>query len=77
MVSVIAAGAGIAPIFDERVLPEDDVVKLTIIGSIISSTVDIVSLAQRHRNQLIGGFLGIAKAFLRETTGPANRTSEQ
>jgi LysR family transcriptional regulator, low CO2-responsive transcriptional regulator len=77
MVSAVAAGAGIAAIFDEGLLPEDRVVKLRIAGSAISSRVDVVSLAERRTNQLIGGFLAIAKEFLRETKAPANRGSER
>jgi aminoethylphosphonate catabolism LysR family transcriptional regulator len=71
VVSAVTEGAGLAAIFDEGLLPENRVVKLTIANTAISSKVDIVSLAERHTNQVIAGFLAVAKDFLREDKAAA------
>jgi LysR family transcriptional regulator, low CO2-responsive transcriptional regulator len=71
IVSAVAEGTGLAAIFDEGMLPQDRVVKLAIAGSSISSKVDVVCLTERRTNQLIAGFLGIAKDFLQESKASA------
>lgn len=61
VVSAVAAGIGIATIFDEGILPGDRVVKLKIAGVAIQSAVEIVCLAERRKNQLISSFFAAAE----------------
>jgi aminoethylphosphonate catabolism LysR family transcriptional regulator len=66
IVSAVAEGAGLGTIFDEGVLPDNLVVKLSIRGRVISSKVDVVCLAERRTSQLISDFLMIASDYLQE-----------
>ncbi len=68
VVGAVAAGVGIATIFDEGILPEDRVVKLKISGPAITSRVDVVCLAGRRSNRLVSSFLEVT----REITGTSS-----
>jgi aminoethylphosphonate catabolism LysR family transcriptional regulator len=70
VVNAVAAGVGVGTIFDEGVLPQDRVVKLTIAGPAIVSRVDIVCLAARRSSPLISGFLDTAQDILQSTGRP-------
>jgi LysR family transcriptional regulator, low CO2-responsive transcriptional regulator len=64
IVSAVAEGAGLGTIFNEGVLPDNLVIKLSIRGRVISSKVDVVCLAERRTSQLISDFLMIARDYL-------------
>jgi aminoethylphosphonate catabolism LysR family transcriptional regulator len=68
VVGAVAEGVGVGTIFDEGILPEDRVVKLSIAGPAIVSRVDVVCLADRRSNRLISGFLDVARESRRETS---------
>lgn len=66
IIGAVAENIGIGIIFDEGILPEDRVVKLTITRTAILLKVEVVCLAERKSNQLIAGFLDVANTILRE-----------
>ena len=66
VVSAVAEGAGLGAIFDEGVLADNRVIKLSIKGVDISSKVDLVWLGQRRSSRLISDFLDVAREYLHE-----------
>jgi DNA-binding transcriptional LysR family regulator len=66
VVSAVAEGAGLGAIFDEGVLADNRVIKLSIKGVDISSKVDLVWLGQRRASRLISDFLDVAREYLHE-----------
>jgi aminoethylphosphonate catabolism LysR family transcriptional regulator len=66
VVSAVAEGAGLGAIFDEGVLADNRVIKLSIKGVDIFSKVDLVWLGQRRASRLISDFLNVAREYLHE-----------
>ena len=66
-VSAVAEGMGMSIIFDEGVVPEDRVIKLTIEDCDIRTNVDVVCLAERKDSPTVRSFLSIAESLVGET----------
>ena len=67
VVNAVAAGIGVATIFDEGFFPEDRIVKLKIDNPAIVSKVGVVCLNDRRSAPLISNFLDVAKEILRDS----------
>jgi len=66
VVSAVAEGAGLGAMFDEGMLADSRVNKLSIKGVNIFSKVDLVWLAQRRTSRLISDFLNVAREYLEQ-----------
>jgi aminoethylphosphonate catabolism LysR family transcriptional regulator len=60
VIAAVARGMGIAPIFDEGLIPDDMVHRIEIGDQPIETHVDVVCLAERRRNRAIEAFLELA-----------------
>jgi DNA-binding transcriptional LysR family regulator len=70
VISAVAEGMGLGIIFDDQMLPDRRVVKLSIRGPVITSTDEIACLAERRTSQVISAFLGIAQEYIEERRSP-------
>jgi LysR family transcriptional regulator, low CO2-responsive transcriptional regulator len=66
VISAVAERMGLGIIFDDLMLPDRRVVKLSIRGPVITSTDEIVCLAERRTSQVISGFLAMAQGYIEE-----------
>jgi LysR family transcriptional regulator, low CO2-responsive transcriptional regulator len=66
VISAVAEGMGLGIIFDDQMVPDRRVVKLSIRGPVMTSTDEIVCLAERRTSQVISGFLAIAQEYIEE-----------
>jgi DNA-binding transcriptional LysR family regulator len=66
VISAVAEGMGLGIIFDDQMVPDRRVVKLSIRGPVMTSTDEIVCLAERRTSQVISGFLAIAQEYSEE-----------